>query len=66
MSEELKPCPKCKSKNVKFGFAFKGFGNFGIWCEDCGFMLHEIPIQSKEEMVEAWNRRADDGRKNED
>lgn len=56
---KLKPCPFCGSKNI----ADHGKYNTWINCIDCGA---EGPIRgvelwkTKEDAIEAWNRRASD------
>lgn len=40
MNEELKPCPKCGSKNLN-AYAFNLSADAGICCEDCKFGIEE-------------------------
>lgn len=40
MNEELKPCPKCGSKNLNT-YAFNLSADAGICCEDCEFGIEE-------------------------
>lgn len=48
MSEELKPCPKCGSKNLNT-YAFNLSSDAGICCEDCGFGIEEeVPWEGLE------------------
>lgn len=53
---ELKPCPFCGSKHIRF----KRGSNAGVWlqCENC---FTEINLyRTEEEAIEAWNRRVTD------
>ncbi len=60
---DLKRCPFCG------GYAHlddpSEMGDYGVSCENCGafvmFGTEEGECQTKEEAMEAWNRRADDG-----
>lgn len=58
MSEELKPCPFCGSKEVYRGTFALGPNmpwNFNIKCMDC---FAEGPIcDTEQEAISAWNRR---------
>lgn len=58
---ELKPCPFCG------GYAHlddpSEMGDYGVSCENCGLFVmfgRDGECQTKEEAMEAWNRRADD------
>ncbi len=56
MSEELKPCPFCGSKNIRI------WDNDNIlpWvqCNDC--LTSIATRETREEAITAWNRRAND------
>lgn len=74
MSEELKPCPFC-GREAKIKAVIKSYG-FTIWCAcECGAQTEGFcPDTSKEDdtmeniekckkrAIEAWNRRANDGK----
>lgn len=53
MSEKLKPCPYCGSKDV---MSFKDFGEstFNIYCSFCGMT---ILFATELRMIEFWNSR---------
>lgn len=55
MSEELKPCPFCGSKDVYFS-EYDGFWTFEeyIHCLGCGVVVKE---GCNGEVVEKWNKR---------
>jgi Lar family restriction alleviation protein len=69
---ELKPCPFCGGK------ARRKYGNYnllgaygtraedrqwhGVYCFNCGVSQPKKKYSTKEEAIEAWNRRAADGR----
>lgn len=56
MSEELKRCPFCGSKNLCLA------GNIWHWVQ-CNNCLAEIAVQgSEEEAIEQWNRRVNNGK----
>ena len=50
MSEELKPCPSCKSKSVILC-------EFYVKCMNCGRMLNLCEDYNEEKLIEAWNRQ---------
>lgn len=55
---ELKPCPFWGGEEIKFHNAYGSFMNW-YSCTECGC---EGPDgDSKEEAIEAWNRREGDG-----
>ena len=56
--DDLKPCPFCGSIDVEE----KQYGDNEFWvsCADCGARISEY--EDYDEAIEAWNRRADDGR----
>ena len=74
MSEELKPCPFC-GREAKIKAVIKSYG-FTIWCAcECGAKTEGFcPDTNKEDdtmeniekckkrAIEAWNRRANDGK----
>jgi len=67
--DKLKPCKRCHGKNFTMTYGTNDTDGILHWqwfvrCEDCGF--HTDGDETKEEAVEAWNRMADDGHKNED
>lgn len=65
MSEELKPCPFCGSKDIKFAaFDAKDGGvvlcMMCIKCEACGPTVDPRPNEGEAEYndaISAWNRR---------
>lgn len=64
---ELKPCPFCggeavihtccELENDNLAFVYKD--KFVIHCFECH--ITTLPFETKEEAIEAWNRRADNG-----
>ena len=55
--DQLKPCPFC-------GGAVEIVGEsnpFLIWCETCGLEFGHEKDYKTYQIVEAWNRRVDDG-----
>ena len=68
-SEKLKPCPFCGGKNIKYTNAANGIkNNHAVFCEDCGggkgYFSGSSPDTIIKEFAEnAWNRRADDGKR---
>ena len=60
---ELKKCPFC-SGEVRFDKAYSYFRDTVIYCDGCDrvFTLDDCNT-TQEQIAEAWNRRADDGRK---
>ena len=56
---ELKPCPFCGGRA---SIVLKG-GSFFVYCNRCpGAVVTDYVHQSEEEAIEAWNRRAEDGK----
>lgn len=60
---ELRKCPFCGSE-VRFDKAYSYFRDTMIYCDGCDmvFTLDDCNT-TQEQIAEAWNRRADDGRK---
>lgn len=62
-NEELKPCPFCGGEAVIWTMDEFDDGDFyyRAECRNCqaGFGVNH---ETKEEAIESWNRRADDGR----
>ena len=54
MSEELKPCPFCGSKNIRLWETTSPW----VQCEKC--LSSTATGYIKEEAVENWNRRTND------
>lgn len=69
---ELKPCPfcggkarmKCGNYNLlgAYGTAETARKWFGVYCRSCNTSQWPREFFSKEEAIEAWNRRAEDGK----
>lgn len=55
MREELKPCPSCKKKSAILC-------EFYVKCMNCGRMMMLKKDYNEEKLIEAWNRRANDGK----
>lgn len=51
---ELKPCPKCKSKDIDL-VSINYDRRYFYACERCGYKADEC--YDEEEAIEAWNRR---------
>ena len=61
--KELKPCPFCGERSVYFDKAYSYFRDTVIYCENCDIVFSLDDVSAKEEQViEAWNRRADNGK----
>ena len=63
---ELKLCPYCKSAEVLYSdydtFSDSPFGGYKITCK-CGYAYRKsVWCDSVNEAIEAWNRRANDGK----
>lgn len=56
---ELKPCPFCGSENVS-GTQHLNPNNYEIICMNCYARMRRT---AKRKAIEAWNRRANDGKK---
>ena len=58
---ELKPCPFCGGKAFHY-FFFDGFHDYGrVECTKCKVMMTKVNCIGTE-AIEAWNRRAEDGK----
>ena len=56
----LKPCPFCGGEaEIVLDIEYKG--DNAIECQNCGVLL-SVCDEDIEPLIEAWNRRADDGR----
>jgi len=53
---ELKPCPFCGSKKV---YPIQGFTMFLIHCTKCGAIVSFLDKKEKENLMEAYNKRAE-------
>lgn len=76
MPSELKPCPHCGCENIVAEVSYIG-KRFAVYCEEChaemelsfadaqlgnGEFISFYEMQKiMDELVEAWNRRADNG-----
>ena len=64
MTEQLKPCPKCKKKgsviSVHTIFFLHEPLQYYFRCEKCGMSSNYA--KTIKEAIEAWNRRANDRR----
>ena len=63
---ELELCPRCKSAEVIYGeydtFSDSPFGGYKIRCK-CDYAYRKsVWCDSVNEAIEAWNRRANDGK----
>lgn len=56
MSEKLKPCPFCGGNKVETRTDDEGISWY-IFCNNCGAMCGYA--LSEDEVVKAWNRRAE-------
>ena len=62
MSEKLKPCPFCGSEAVHTESSY--FRDVLIYCENCdAYFTVDSFAADKDDVVEAWNRRAEPERK---
>ena len=61
---ELKPCPFCgaKDENIKVKSDYIGFGltQYYVVCKSC--LVNTRHFEIRKQAIEAWNRRADDGK----
>lgn len=58
MSEQLKPCPFCGSKDIGTSYHLPMFGEdmlYFVVCNDCGAMSYHSRVEKR--AIEAWNRR---------
>lgn len=55
---ELKPCPFCGGTDLHLG-SFSGWGNDVIVCYECLAVFSCRKITCEEDLIEAWNRRAE-------
>ena len=69
IDEVLKPCPFCGG-NCDIAYNIQRvFGNDNIsyipFCEndDCFMNMNEVGFNTEAEAIEAWNRRADNGKR---
>ena len=53
----LKPCPFCGGE-AKITLLI---GNYGVGCTKCPGAVFNCRRQTKEEAIEAWNRRTNNG-----
>lgn len=61
---ELKPCPFCgsKAKEPYYYDPFDGYqGDCGRYIIGCSKCSAELITRTKDEAIEEWNRRAEDG-----
>jgi len=56
MTEKLKPCPFCGGE-AKLNLLL---GNYCVTCTECMGAIFPARGMTKEEAIEAWNRRAGD------
>ena len=56
---ELKPCPFCGEKKDLHLQSFSGLGNDVIVCYGCLATFSQQEITCEEDLIEAWNRRAE-------
>ena len=57
MSKKLKPCPFCGSEATLYEYRWWGI-SYGVECTKCDAILEGY--STKEEAIEAWNRRANE------
>ena len=53
---ELKPCPFCGGEAALWG----GFDGYEAYCINC---QAKVEREGRAETIEAWNRRAEDGKR---
>jgi Lar family restriction alleviation protein len=58
MSEELKPCPFCGSKNVVV-YELKGQKTLWIECKGCWASSNALDSSKKAQAIKLWNTRTD-------
>lgn len=62
---DLKPCPRCGSNGVginRYIFVNDETEDWDVWCDECD--LHTAYYKTEEQAVEAWNRMAEEGERN--
>lgn len=67
MSDELKPCPSCKSKDIRTLELGRLFNNLHGWIAEC--LQCHFYVQSdyfEKDVIAAWNRRADNRKESKD
>lgn len=69
MSDNLKPCPKCKSNNGQAVLSRRfsnrmNMSDFIIRCDDCGYELSGFVTE--EAAIRAWNIEVEGSGKNND
>lgn len=57
--DKLKPCPFCGGTDLHLE-SFSGWGNDVIVCYECLATFSQQEIICEEDLIEAWNRRADE------
>lgn len=56
---ELKPCPFCgESVSIEQGWTESWSVFYSFNCDNCGMHCEQNEHMTKEEAIEAWNRRA--------
>ena len=59
---ELKPCPFCGREDIHVKIVkHDGYDIANVFCINCGAQIRAF--NSKEAAIKKWNRRADDGKK---
>ena len=59
---ELKPCPFCGGTDLQI-YSISGWGSDVIVCSNCLATFSQQEITSEQDLIIAWNRRVEDGRK---
>lgn len=63
MEKKLKPRPFCGKRSVQMDKVYGYYCDAVIYCENCDTALLLDDVNATEEqLVEAWNRRADSGK----
>lgn len=63
MKNELKPCPFCGECAAHLDEAYSYYSDKVIYCENCDIVFSLDDCNATEEqLIEAWNRRDDNGR----
>lgn len=55
---KLEPCPFCGGTDLRLS-SFSGWGNDVIICYDCLSIFSQQEITCEEDLIRAWNRRAE-------